>query len=60
VRDDLCGMARSSGSKKSHQRDSDFDSEDEVCDKLSFLCEKNECLGNLLDNHDDMLERKRR
>jgi hypothetical protein len=46
-------MARSSGSKKSHQSDSD--SEDEVHDKLPFLREENERLGKLLDNRDDML-----
>jgi hypothetical protein len=48
-------MARSSGSKKSHQSDSDSDSEDEVCDELSFLREENEHLGQLLDNRDDIL-----
>jgi hypothetical protein len=53
--DGFCGMARSSGSKKSHQSDSDSDFEDEVRDKLPFLREENECLGQLLDNHDDML-----
>jgi hypothetical protein len=52
-RDGFCDMARSSGSKKSHQSDSD--SEDEVRDKLSFLREENERLGKLLDNRDDML-----
>jgi hypothetical protein len=55
ARDDFCGMTCSSGSKKSHRSDSDSDSEDEVHDELSFLCEENECLGKLLDNHDDML-----
>jgi regulator of replication initiation timing len=54
-RDGFCGMARSSGSKKSHQSDSDSDSEDEVCDELSFLREENEHLGQLLDNCDDIL-----
>jgi ElaB/YqjD/DUF883 family membrane-anchored ribosome-binding protein len=48
-------MARSSGSKKSHQSDSDSDSEDEVHDELPFLLEENERLGQLLDNRDDML-----
>jgi hypothetical protein len=48
-------MARSSGSKKSHQSDSDSDSEDEVRDELPFLLEENERLGKLLDNHDDIL-----
>jgi hypothetical protein len=53
--DGFCDMARSSGSKKSHQRDLDFDSEGEVCDELPFLREENKRLGQLLDNHDDML-----
>jgi hypothetical protein len=44
-----------SGSKKSHQSDSDFDSEDEVRDELPFSREENKRLGQLLDNHDDML-----
>jgi phage shock protein A len=48
-------MAHSSGSKKGHQSDSDSDSEDEVRDELPLLCEKNEHLGQLLDNPDDML-----
>jgi hypothetical protein len=48
-------MARSSGSKKSHQSDLDSDSEDEVHDELLFLREENERLGQLLDNCDDML-----
>jgi hypothetical protein len=43
--DGFCGMARSSSSKKSHQSDSNSDSEDEVRDELPFLCEENECLG---------------
>jgi DNA repair exonuclease SbcCD ATPase subunit len=48
-------MARSSSSKKSHQSDSNPDSEDEVRDELPFLREENERLGQLLDNRDDML-----
>jgi hypothetical protein len=48
-------MARSSGSKKSHQSNSDSNTEDEVREELPFLHEENECLGKLLDNHDDML-----
>jgi hypothetical protein len=48
-------MAHSSGSKKSHQSDSDCDSEDEVRDKLPFLRQENEWLDLLLDNYDDML-----
>jgi phage shock protein A len=55
MRDGFCGMARSSGNKKSHQSDSDSDSEDEVRDELPFLHEENKQLGKLLDNHDDML-----
>jgi hypothetical protein len=55
VRDDFCTMALSSGNKKSTQSDSDSDSDDEVCDELPFLCQENEPLGLLLDNHDDML-----
>jgi hypothetical protein len=55
TRDGFCGMAHSSGSKKSHQSDSNSDSEDEVCDELPILHEKNEHLGKLLDNRDDML-----
>jgi hypothetical protein len=53
--DGFCGMARSSGSKKSHQSDTNSDSEDEVRDELPFLCEENDRLGQLLDNRDDML-----
>jgi 16S rRNA G966 N2-methylase RsmD len=53
--DGFCGMARSSGNKKSHQSDLDSNSEDEVRDELPFLHEENECLGQLLDNRDDML-----
>jgi hypothetical protein len=48
-------MALSSGSKKGTQSDSDSDSDDEVCDELPFLRQKNERLGLLLDNRDDML-----
>jgi hypothetical protein len=48
-------MALSSGSKKSIQRDSNFDSDDEVRDELPFLRQENEQLGLFLDNHDDML-----
>jgi hypothetical protein len=45
VGDGFCGMACSSGSKKSHQSDSDSDSEYEVRDELPFLYEENERLG---------------
>jgi hypothetical protein len=53
--DGFCTMALSSGSKKSHQSDSDSDSDDEVRDELPFLCQENERLDTLLDNHDHML-----
>jgi hypothetical protein len=38
-KDGLCGMAHSSYNKRSQKyaSDSDFDSEDEVCDELSSL-----------------------
>jgi chromosome segregation ATPase len=55
ARDGFCDMARSSSSKKSHQSDSNSDSENEVRDELPFLHEENEHLGKFLDNHDDML-----
>jgi hypothetical protein len=48
-------MALSSDSKKSHQSNSDSDSEDEVHDELPFLRQENERLSLFLDNHDDML-----
>jgi hypothetical protein len=54
--DGFYGMARSSDSKKSHQSNSDSDSEDEVHDELPFLHEENECLVQLLDNRDDILK----
>jgi hypothetical protein len=53
-------MARSSGSKKSHQSDSDSESEDEVRDELPFLPEENEHLGKLLDNRDNMLRESKK
>jgi hypothetical protein len=55
ARDDFCAMALSSGSKMSNQSDSDSDSDDEVHDELPFLRQKNERLGLLLGNRDDML-----
>jgi hypothetical protein len=55
ARDGFCGMAHSSGSKKSYQSNSDSDSEDEVRDELPFLHEENERLGKLLDSRADML-----
>jgi predicted nucleic acid-binding Zn-ribbon protein len=53
----LCGMARSSSSKRSQKNalDSDSDSEDEVCDGLSSLSKESEELVDLLDNRDHML-----
>jgi hypothetical protein len=48
-------MALSSGSKKSTQSDSNSDSNDEVCDGLPFLRQKNEQVGLLLGNRDDIL-----
>jgi hypothetical protein len=56
-KDGLCGMARSSDSKRSQRNasDSNSDSEDEVCDELSSLCKENEELVDLLDNRDHML-----
>jgi hypothetical protein len=48
-------MVHSSDSKKSQKDDLDSDSEDEVHDEHFFLHQKNEELGKLLDNHDDML-----
>jgi hypothetical protein len=55
ARDGICTMALSSDSKKRNQSDSVSDSDDEVRDELPFLCQKNERLGLLLDNRDDML-----
>jgi hypothetical protein len=51
----FCTMALSSGSKKSTQSDSNSDSNDEVCDGLPFLRQKNEQVGLLLGNRDDIL-----
>jgi hypothetical protein len=55
LKDDFCGMARSSSSKRSQKDASDLDSEDEVCDELSSLCKENEELVDLLDNRNHML-----
>jgi hypothetical protein len=55
LKDDFCGMARSSSSKRSQKDASDLDSEDEVCDELSCLCKENEELIDFLDNRDHML-----
>jgi hypothetical protein len=55
TRDGFCTMVLSSDSKKSHQSDSDSNSEDEVRDEHPFFRQENERLGLLLDNCDDML-----
>jgi ElaB/YqjD/DUF883 family membrane-anchored ribosome-binding protein len=49
-KDEFCGMASSSSSKKSQKDASDSDSEDEVCDELSSLRKDNGELVDLLDN----------
>jgi hypothetical protein len=55
LKDDFCGMARSSSSKRSQKDASDLNSEDEVCDELSSLHKENEEFVDLLDNRDHML-----
>jgi DNA repair exonuclease SbcCD ATPase subunit len=55
LKDDFCGMARSSSSKRSQKDTSDLDSEDEVCDEMSSLRKENEELVDLLDNRNHML-----
>jgi hypothetical protein len=55
LKDDFCGMAHSSSSKRSQKDASDLDSEDEVCDGLSSLRKDNEELVDLLNNHNHML-----
>jgi hypothetical protein len=55
LKDDFCGMACSSSSKRSQKDASDLDSEDEVCHELSSLRKENEELVDLLDNRDHML-----
>jgi DNA repair exonuclease SbcCD ATPase subunit len=55
LKDEFCGMARSSSSKRSQKDASNLDSEDEVCDELSSLRKENEELVDLLDNRDHML-----
>jgi hypothetical protein len=55
LKNDFCGMARSSSSKRSQKDASKLDSEDEVCDELSSLRKENEELVDLLDNRDHML-----
>jgi hypothetical protein len=59
LKNDFCGMARSSSSKRSQKDASDLYSEDEVCDELSSLRKENEELVDLLDNRDHMLKRLR-
>jgi hypothetical protein len=54
-KDEFCGMAHSSSSKKSKKDAPDSGSEDEVCDELSSLRKENEELVDLLDNRDHML-----
>ena len=51
----FCGMARSSGSKRSEKDDSDSDSEDEVTDDLDSLRKENAKLNDLLDICDAVL-----
>jgi hypothetical protein len=58
VGDGFYDMARSSGSKKSHQSDSD--SEDEVRDELPFLSEEKSVLASCLITMMICLERPRR
>jgi hypothetical protein len=55
LKDDFCGMTRSSSSKRSQKDALDLDSEDEVCDELFSLRKENEELVDLLNNHDHML-----
>jgi hypothetical protein len=55
LKDDFCGMACSSSSKRSQKDASELYSEDEVCDELSSLRKENEELVDLLDNRDHML-----
>jgi hypothetical protein len=55
LKDEFCGMARSSSSKRSQKDATDLDSKDEVCDELSFLRKENEELVHLVDNRDHML-----
>jgi hypothetical protein len=60
ARDGFCTMALSSDSKKSNQSDSHSDFGDGVRDELPFLRQKNERLGLLLDNRDDMLRESKK
>jgi flagellar motility protein MotE (MotC chaperone) len=60
ARDGFYTMALSSGSKKSHQSDSDSNSEAEVRDELPFLRQENERLDLLFDNCDDMLRKAKK
>jgi hypothetical protein len=51
----FCGMAHSSGSKKSNKDDSGSDSEEVVNNDPSFLIAENARLNDLLDNRDNVL-----
>jgi hypothetical protein len=52
LKDNFCGIARSSSSKRSQKDASDSDSENEVCDEISSLRKENEELVDLLHNRD--------
>jgi hypothetical protein len=60
LKDDFCGVARSSSSKRSQKDASYLDSEDEVCDELSCLRKENEEFVDLLDNRDHMLRKAKK
>jgi hypothetical protein len=60
LKDDFCGMARSSNRKRRQKDASDLDSEDEVYDELSSLRKENEELVDLLDNRDHMLRKDKK
>jgi hypothetical protein len=60
LKDDFCGMSRSSSSKRSQKDASVFDSQDEVCEDLSSLRKENEELVDLLDNRNYMLREAKR
>jgi hypothetical protein len=53
-------MAHNSSSKRSQKNASDSDSEDEVCDEVSFLRKENEELVDLLYNRDHMLREEKK
>jgi hypothetical protein len=60
LKDDFCGMARNSSSKRSQKDALDLVSKDEVCDELSSLLKKNEELVALVDNRDHMLRKAKK